>query len=197
MSNTIVIATNNQNKAREFKEMFDVKNITFKTLADFPEINKIDENGNSFEENATIKAKAVYEQTKLPVLADDSGLEVDALNGEPGIHSARYAGDHDDKANNIKLLKNLEGKDDRSARFVTCLVLLNHQKDKLVVYGTIEGEILDSPRGANGFGYDPLFFVKSKGKTLAEMSEHEKNEISHRGNAIKNLYDRFDEWWKD
>ncbi|AYF92743.1 XTP/dITP diphosphatase [Apilactobacillus bombintestini] len=197
MSNTIVIATNNQNKAREFKEMFDAKNITFKTLADFPEINKIDENGNSFEENATIKAKAVYEQTKLPVLADDSGLEVDALNGEPGIHSARYAGDHDDKANNIKLLKNLEGKDDRSARFVTCLVLLNHQKDKLVVYGTIEGEILDSPRGANGFGYDPLFFVKSKGKTLAEMSEHEKNEISHRGNAIKNLYDRFDEWWKD
>lgn len=193
---TIVIATNNQNKAREFREMFGDKNIDFKTLADFPELGKIIENGESFEENATIKAQAIFEQTNLAVLADDSGLEVPALNNEPGIHSARYAGDHDDEANNKKLLAKLGNSDKRDAKFVTCLVLLNQHGEKFVVYGTVEGTILKAPRGDNGFGYDPLFYVPSKKKTMAEMSDHEKNEISHRGNAIKQLYSMFDEWWK-
>ena len=193
---TIVIATNNQNKVREFREMFADKNIDFKTLADFPELGKIIENGESFEENATIKAQAIFEQTNLAVLADDSGLEVPALNNEPGIHSARYAGDHDDDANNKKLLAKLGDSDKRDAKFVTCLVLLNQHGEKFVVYGTIEGTILKAPRGDNGFGYDPLFYVPSKKKTMAEMSDHEKNEISHRGNAIKQLYSKFDEWWK-
>lgn len=193
---TIVIATNNQNKAREFREMFADKNIDFKTLADFPELGKIIENGESFEENATIKAQAIFERTNLAVLADDSGLEVPALNNEPGIHSARYAGDHDDDANNKKLLAKLGDSDKRDAKFVTCLVLLNQHGEKFVVYGTIEGTILKAPRGDNGFGYDPLFYVPSKKKTMEEMSDHEKNEISHRGNAIKQLYSKFDEWWK-
>ena len=193
---TIVIATNNQNKAREFREMFADKNIEFKTLADFPKLGKIIENGESFEENATIKAQAIFERTNLAVLADDSGLEVPALNNEPGIHSARYAGDHDDAANNKKLLTKLGDSDKRGARFVTCLVLLNQHGQKFVVYGTVEGTILKAPRGDNGFGYDPLFYVPSKKKTMAEMSDHEKNEISHRGNAIKQLYSKFDEWWK-
>lgn len=193
---TIVIATNNQNKAREFREMFADKNIDFKTLADFPELGKIIENGDSFEENATIKAQAIFERTNLAVLADDSGLEVPALNNEPGIHSARYAGDHDDDANNKKLLAKLGDSDKRDAKFVTCLVLLNQHGEKFVVYGTVEGTILKAQRGDNGFGYDPLFYVPSKKKTMAEMSDHEKNEISHRGNAIKQLYSKFDEWWK-
>lgn len=192
----IVIATNNQNKAREFREMFADKNIDFKTLADFPELGKIIENGESFEENATIKAQAIFERTNLAVLADDSGLEVPALNNEPGIHSARYAGDHDDDANNKKLLVKLGDSDKRDAKFVTCLVLLNQHGEKFVVYGTVEGTILKAPRGDNGFGYDPLFYVPSKKKTMAEMSDYEKNEISHRGNAIKQLYSKFDEWWR-
>ncbi|WKN28536.1 XTP/dITP diphosphatase [Apilactobacillus kunkeei] len=193
---TIVIATNNQNKAREFREMFADKNIEFKTLADFPKLGKIIENGESFEENATIKAQSIFEQTNLAVLADDSGLEVPALNNEPGIHSARYAGDHDDAANNKKLLTKLGDSDKRDAKFVTCLVLLNQHGQKFVVYGTVKGTILKAPRGDNGFGYDPLFYVPSKKKTMAEMSDYEKNEISHRGNAIKQLYSKFDEWWK-
>lgn len=192
----IVIATNNQNKAHEFREMFADKNIDFKTLADFPELGRIIENGESFEENATIKAQAIFERTNLAVLADDSGLEVPALNNEPGIHSARYAGDHDDDANNKKLLAKLGDSDKRDAKFVTCLVLLNQHGEKFVVYGTVEGTILKAPRGDNGFGYDPLFYVPSKKKTMAEMSDHEKNEISHRGNAIKQLYSKFDEWWR-
>ncbi|CAI2586277.1 dITP/XTP pyrophosphatase [Apilactobacillus kunkeei] len=196
MMDTIVIATNNQNKAREFRVMFADKNIDFKTLADFPELGKIIENGESFEENATIKAQSIFNQTNLAVLADDSGLEVPALNNEPGIHSARYAGDHDDAANNKKLLAKLDDSDKRDARFVTCLVLLNQHGEKFVVYGTVEGTILKAPRGDNGFGYDPLFYVPGKKKTMAEMSDHEKNEISHRGNAIKQLYSKFDEWWK-
>lgn len=193
---TIVIATNNPNKAREFREMFADKNIQFKTLADFPDIKEINENGSSFEENATIKAEAVSNLTNLPVLADDSGLEVHSINDEPGIKSARYAGDHDDAANNKKLLDKLKGMQDRSASFVTCLVLLNPEGKKLVVYGTVDGEILDAPKGNNGFGYDPLFYVPSKHKSMAEMTDDEKNEISHRGNAIRNLYQKFDEWWK-
>ncbi|TPR24371.1 XTP/dITP diphosphatase [Apilactobacillus micheneri] len=195
MLNTIVIATNNENKAIEFRNMFASKNINFKTLKDFPEIGAIKEDGNSFEENATIKAQAVHRMTNLPVLADDSGLQVHVINDEPGIYSARYAGDHDDSANNKKLLNKLSGKKNRSANFKTCLVLIKHDGKKLVVNGELNGTILEESRGDNGFGYDPLFYVPSMEKTLAQMNRTEKNKISHRGNAMKKLFNEFDNWW--
>lgn len=195
---TLVIATRNQGKAREFREMLAPKGITVKTLADFPSIGEIQETGRTFEENATIKAEAIASQTKLPVLADDSGLEVAALNGEPGIYSARYAGDHDDAANNAKLLGNLEGvpANQRQAVFHTTLVLVKPNGAKLVVDGEVHGEILTAPRGDNGFGYDPLFYVPEKGQTMAEMSAQEKNAISHRGRAARKMMAQFDSWWE-
>lgn len=196
--NTLVIATRNQGKAREFAEMLAPKGIMIKTLADYPDVGEIAETGTTFEENATIKAKAIADHTQLPVLADDSGLEVAALNGEPGIYSARYAGDHDDAANNAKLLNNLKNvpADKRQATFHTTLVLLKPNGLKLVVDGEVHGEILTAPRGENGFGYDPLFFIPSKGKTMAEMSDGEKNAISHRGRATEKMMTQFDHWWE-
>ncbi|UQS85700.1 RdgB/HAM1 family non-canonical purine NTP pyrophosphatase [Apilactobacillus apisilvae] len=175
--------------------MFVGKNIEFKTLKDFPQIHNIKEDGKTFEENATIKAKTVHKITNLPVLADDSGLEVHSINDEPGVYSARYAGDHDDVANNKKLLKKLSNKNDRSATFKTCLVLIKNSNKKLVVNGLLNGQILKEPKGNNGFGYDPLFYIPSMHKSLAEMSEADKNKISHRGQAIKKLFKDFDNWW--
>lgn len=194
----LIIATRNQGKAREFTEMLAPKGITIKTLADFPNVPDIQETGSSFEENATIKAKTIADHTQLPVLADDSGLEVAALNGEPGIYSARYAGDHDDAANNAKLLANLKDvpADKRQATFHTTLVLLKPDGVKLVVDGEVHGEILTAPRGENGFGYDPLFYIASKSKTMAEMSDYEKNAISHRGRATQKMMTQFDQWWE-
>lgn len=195
---TLVIATRNQGKAREFSEMLASKGITIKTLADYPEVGDISETGTTFEENATLKAQAIANQTQLPVLADDSGLEVAALNGEPGIYSARYAGDHDDAANNAKLLNKLKDlpADRRQAVFHTTLVLLKPSGLKLVVDGEVQGQILTAPRGANGFGYDPLFYIPSKGQTMAEMSDAEKNAISHRGRAMRKMMTQFDNWWE-
>lgn len=194
----LIIATRNPGKAREFREMFEPKGITIKTLADFPDIGDINENGTTFEENATIKAETISQRTNQPVLADDSGLEVVALNGDPGIHSARYASDHDDAANNHKLLTNLAGvpAENRQAAFHTTLVLLKPNGDKLVADGEVQGSILTAPRGENGFGYDPLFWLADKQKSMAELSDDEKNAISHRGRALRNLMARFDEWWE-
>lgn len=195
---TLIIATRNQGKAREFREMLEPKGIKIKTLADFPDVGDIQETGKTFEENATIKAQAIAEHTQLPVLADDSGLEVQALNGEPGIYSARYAGDHDDVANNAKLLSKLSGVEaaDRQAVFHTTLVLMKPNGEKLVVDGEVAGQILTEPHGNNGFGYDPLFYVPAKGKTMAEMTDHEKNAISHRGRAAEKMMTQFDSWWE-
>ncbi|MTV83240.1 XTP/dITP diphosphatase [Lactobacillus sp. CRM56-3] len=195
---TLVIATRNRGKAREFTEMLTPKGITIKTLADYPEIGEIKENGKTFEENATLKAEAIASHTQLPVLADDSGLEVAALNGDPGIYSARYAGDHDDAANNAKLLNKLAAvpADHRQAVFHTTLVLVKPNGDKLVVDGEVQGVILTAPRGENGFGYDPLFYIPSKKKTMAEMTDHEKNAISHRGRAAEKMMAQFDSWWE-
>ncbi|UQS86780.1 XTP/dITP diphosphatase [Nicoliella spurrieriana] len=191
----LIIATNNPNKAREFREMLEPHGFNVKTLADFPEVGSINENGATFEQNATIKARAVVDATGLAALADDSGLQVAALNGAPGVHSARYAGDHDDLANNQKLLANLVGQNDRSAIFRTCLVLLKPSGAKLVVNGDIHGEILDAPRGTSGFGYDPLFYVPKFKLTMGEMTDEQKNSISHRGRATRQLLAKIDEWW--
>ena len=193
----IIIATNNAGKLRELQKLFTPKHIEVTSLKDYPQLGKIAETGMTFEENATLKASAVSKQTNIPVLADDSGLEVDALNGRPGIFSARYAGDHDDAANNAKLLSELAGipLEKRTATFHTTLVLMKPDESKLVVNGELRGQILAVPRGNNGFGYDPLFWVPEKQKSLAEMTSEEKNEISHRGRASQKLLKVFDEWW--
>ncbi|ALO04622.1 XTP/dITP diphosphatase [Lactiplantibacillus paraplantarum] len=194
---TLIIATNNANKAREFSAMLAPYDITIKTLADFQDIPDIKENGITFEENATKKATVVVEATGLPAIADDSGLMVTALHGDPGVFSARYAGDHDDAANNAKLLANLGGVPEakRTATFHTTLVALKPSGEKLVVNGELAGRILIAPRGNNGFGYDPLFWSSKFQKSLAELTPAQKNQISHRGAALRQLMTKFDEWW--
>lgn len=198
MENTIVIATKNAGKAREFRAIFEPKGLIVKTLADFPNLKQVTETGKTFTENATLKATAVAQETQLPVLADDSGLMVDALNGEPGIYSARYAGDHDDAKNNAKLLANLAGVPaaKRGAAFHTSLVLIKPDGKKLVATGEVRGEILMAPRGHDGFGYDPLFYVPAEGQTFAEMGLATKNQHSHRAKATAAMLPQFDAWWE-
>ncbi|HEY8423830.1 MAG TPA: RdgB/HAM1 family non-canonical purine NTP pyrophosphatase [Clostridia bacterium] len=184
----ILAATNNQNKAREFKEILGgfVEVITLKDLG-----IKIDpqETGQTFLENAMIKAKAVFEAAggKYPVIADDSGLVVPALGGEPGVMSARYAGpDADDQKNNQKLLKNLENASDRKAYFICSIVYLD--KDNIITAeGKTYGEILRSPVGNNGFGYDPLFYSYDLKMSFGQASAELKNQVSHRARALEEL----------
>ena len=179
---SLVIATKNQGKAREYREMFAPYNIDIKTLADFSTPIKINENGSTF---------------LVPVMADDSGLVVDALNGAPGVHSARYARDHDDQANNKKLLRELAGVPTmkRTAHFHTTIVALKPDGAKLVANGQVDGRILTSPRGKNGFGYDPLFYVEKFDCSMAELTAEQKNSISHRGQALEEFLQHFAEWW--
>ncbi|WP_334331604.1 MULTISPECIES: XTP/dITP diphosphatase [unclassified Companilactobacillus] len=193
----IIIATKNPGKAREFKRLFDGQEIELKTLLDFPNFPEIRETGKTFKENATIKAHAVMDQFNLPVIADDSGLKVDALYGQPGVHSARYAGDHNDAANNAKLLSELGGipLEKRTAQFVSTLVFANPKNDQdLVVEGSVDGLIATLPQGDDGFGYDPLFYVPELDKTMAQITLDQKNQISHRGNAIKKLEKLWQDW---
>jgi XTP/dITP diphosphohydrolase len=194
---TLVIATKNPGKAREFQEMLALKGIEVKTLADFAPI-EITEDGQSFEENALKKAEATVAALNLPVIADDSGLMVDALNGEPGIYSARYAGDHDDFANNQKLLENLAGIPDekRTAHFHTTIIGLKPNGAKVVANGHVNGHILRKLTGTHGFGYDPLFFVDELGEAMGNLTDEQKNAISHRGRALKELMINFEEWWE-
>lgn len=196
---TIVVASKNQGKIKEFKTMFEPAGITVKSLADFPSVPTVDETGTTFEENARQKADQYAKDLQLPVISDDSGLMVDALDGQPGIRSARYAGDgHNDAANNAKLLAALADvpEDDRTATFHTTLVLAkpDHPEADLVVHGDVSGLITAIPRGTDGFGYDPFFFVPALGKTMAEMTAEEKNQISHRGNAMRALEDVWQTW---
>lgn len=195
----IVVATKNPNKAREYRELFAPWQIEVKTLADFDQPIEIEENGTTFEENALIKAQAVVTATQLPVIADDSGLVVDALDGAPGIHSARYAGDHDDDANNDKLLANLVGvsMDQRTAHFHTTLVALKPNGQKLVANGDVNGLILTQRRGENGFGYDPLFFLPKLNSAMAELTDEQKNSVSHRGRAMRQMMTQFESWWTE
>lgn len=195
---TIVIATKNPGKAREFAAMLAPQGIQVKTLADFPPIS-INETGTTFEENARIKAQAAAKALNLPVLADDSGLVVDALNGAPGVYSARYAGDHDDAANNAKLLRELGDRPtaERTAHFHTTIVGEKPNGKEIIAVGEVSGHILSAPLGANGFGYDPLFFVDALGRSMAQLSVAEKNAISHRGRALAHLMTNFNQWWGD
>lgn len=191
----IIIATNNPGKVKDFKVILEPKGFTVKSLADFPHIPDVKETGTTFEENALLKAEAVSAHLGKIVLADDSGLEVDALNGEPGVYSARYAGmDKDDKKNILKVLDRLEGVPEkmRTARFICVLAVVEPGGNRLTVRGTCEGIISIEPIGENGFGYDPIFYVEGKQRTMAQLSKEEKSEISHRGNAISQLTNQWE-----
>ncbi|WML47354.1 XTP/dITP diphosphatase [Neobacillus sp. PS3-34] len=191
----VIIATKNKGKAMEFEQIFSPKGIKVQTLLDYPEIGDIEETGSTFEENAAIKAEAIAKKLDKMVIGDDSGLIVDALDGRPGIYSARYAGEpKDDQANIDKVLAELEGvaEKGRTARFYCALAVATPGMDTVTVSGTCEGLILSERRGTNGFGYDPVFFVAEKGQAMAELSSEEKNKISHRANALKELDRKFD-----
>lgn len=197
---TIVIATGNQGKAKEFTALFARAGYQIKTLADFPDLPDVEETGKTFEENARLKAETIAQILQQPVLADDSGLAVDALNGMPGVYSARFAGDHkSDAANNAKLLHELTEMPDekRSAHFHCTLVFAAPHKDSLVVEADWPGRIARIPQGDNGFGYDPLFFVPEFNKTAAEMTAAEKNEVSHRAKAVKKLEKVWQKWLEE
>ncbi|EIJ79083.1 nucleoside-triphosphatase [Bacillus methanolicus PB1] len=191
----VIIATKNRGKAKEFATMFEPKGIQVKTLLDYPEIGEIEETGSTFEENAVLKAESVAKQLGKMVIADDSGLMVDALDGRPGIYSARYAGEEkNDNANIDKVLKELEGvnDDERTARFYCALAVASPNQPTFTFSGTCEGLILKERRGANGFGYDPVFYVFEKGRSMAELLPEEKNQISHRANALRKLKEHLD-----
>ncbi|MBQ7348736.1 MAG: RdgB/HAM1 family non-canonical purine NTP pyrophosphatase [Clostridia bacterium] len=180
----LVLASGNLGKIREIEVMFpEFEVIGYKQLGITEEI---DENGETFYENALIKAKTVSEKLNLPVIADDSGLCVDALNGAPGIYSARYAGDGDDEHNNQLLLENLKNVTDRKARFVCCMVYFYKGKILTATENT-EGEILFEKQGENGFGYDPLFYSYDLQKCFGVASVEEKNKVSHRFRAVSKL----------
>ncbi len=182
---TLVLASGNAGKIREFAEMFP--EFTVKGYKEFGRNYEIEETGSTFYENALIKAKTVAETLGLPALADDSGLCVNALSGAPGIFSARYAGDGNDEHNIEKLLRNLKGEKDRSAKFVCSLVFYYPDGKIVSAEGETEGEILFEKDGENGFGYDPIFYSKDLKKSFGKASEKEKNSVSHRSRAIKTL----------
>jgi len=186
----LVVATRNKGKLREIKAILGDLPIEIASLDDFPEIGPIEEDGTTFEENAVKKALHVWQATHLATLADDSGLEVDVLGGEPGVHSARFAGPEQDyEKNNRKLLEMLKDvpPSERKARFVCVAVLVTPAGKIVMQRGEIEGEIAEQPRGSAGFGYDPIFYVPSLGKTVAELDEATKNRISHRGRALEGI----------
>lgn len=186
----LLISSNNQDKIKEIKSIFQLPGVELLTLADFPGAPDVVEDGNTLYENALKKASMLCEFSGLPTIADDTGLEVDSLGGHPGVYSARYAGKNASYNDNIeKLIREIQKvpENRRTARFRTVAVFY-HPELILRAEGTIEGYILSERRGSNGFGYDPIFFVPTRNKTLAEMSAAEKNAISHRGQAFSRLY---------
>lgn len=194
----IFLATGNKHKIDEIKAIFkNVKDIEILSIKDGIEIPEVVENGDTFEANSAKKALEIAKFTGMITIADDSGLCVDALNGEPGVYSARYSGEGaTDASNNAKLIKNLQGIENRKAHFVSVITLGKPDGRAYSFRGEVEGEIIDIPRGDTGFGYDPHFYVAEYGKTLAEMPEM-KNVISHRANALKKLEVELEDILKD
>ena len=190
MTQRVVLASSNKGKVREFRELLAGRGMAVVPQSDFA-VPDADETGLTFVENAILKARNAAVHTGLAAIADDSGLEVDYLNGAPGIYSARYAGDGGSAANNAKLLQALAdvATEQRGARFQCVLVYLRHADDPtpIICQGTWEGRILTAPRGEAGFGYDPLFWVPEEGCSSAELSAERKNELSHRGQALRCL----------
>lgn len=185
----IVLATHNLHKVEEIRSAVGDLPVTWMTLEDFPHVGEIEETGSTLLENSLLKARTVYTITGLPALADDTGLEVDALDGAPGVHSARWAGENAAFEDNVnKLLNEMQTveKNNRTARFRSVISLVDGTTEEWVE-GMAEGRITEEPQGSGGFGYDPIFFLPEIGKTFAELSLDEKNKISHRGAALKKL----------
>jgi XTP/dITP diphosphohydrolase len=199
MTHKILVATTNPGKMKELSAMLAelADQIEWLSLRDFPNAQEVEEDGATFAENAAKKALGYAKQTGFWTIADDSGLVVDALDGLPGIYSARFAAEGDeklprqeqDKKNNQKLLSLLKGfsQNRRTARFICCMCLASPEKILIRTEGKIEGQIIDTPKGENGFGYDPLFYVSSLGETTAQLESEYKNSISHRGRAVEHL----------
>jgi XTP/dITP diphosphohydrolase len=183
---TICLATNNAHKVEELQQMLGGK-FTIKTLADVGFTDEIEETEATFQGNSRLKARHIYDIYGMTTIADDSGLEVSALNGEPGIYSARYAGEHGNhEKNNIKLLEALDGETNRNAQFRSVITLI-HNDEEAQFEGVIKGKISTELSGTDGFGYDPLFTPEGYDRTFAEMTMEEKNPISHRGLAVEQL----------
>lgn len=191
---TLLIATTNPGKKREFEELFKHFSITIKSLEDFPPSPEVEETGHTFYENARIKAETYAHMHGLLTLSDDSGLSIDALNGRPGVYSARYAGEEkNDQANLEKVLNEMKGipYEQRGATFFCVLALAIPGKKTRFIEGKLSGYITEEPKGGHGFGYDPIFFVPEKNQTLAELSREEKNRMSHRAHAFYQLKEQW------
>ncbi len=194
MNNTIVLATGNKHKVKEINDILQTINLTVVPQSQF-NVTEAPETGTTFVENAIIKARNAAAQTGLPALADDSGIEVDALNGEPGVYSSRYSGENaTDKSNLDKLINNIKdvAPEKRTARYWCVMVYMKHAKDPtpIICQASWEGKLITDKRGENGFGYDPIFFIEDKGSTAAEISLEEKNSMSHRAKALKLLLEK-------
>lgn len=189
----LVLATRNQGKISEFERLLAGFDIEIKSLKDFGNIPTVLEDGKTFDDNAYKKAHFTAKALGFPALSDDSGLMVDALGGDPGVHSARYSGERaTDEDNNRKLLKAMQGVNNRKAVFMCVIIIAVPGGPALTYEGMCEGEIAREPQGDNGFGYDPLFYYPPLKKTFAQISQEEKNRISHRGKAMAELRSEFD-----
>lgn len=193
----VVLASNNPNKLREMKAILAPLGWEILSQREAGVHVEPEENGLTFEENSRIKARAVMEATGLPAIADDSGVEVDALDGAPGVHSARYGGDacRDDKARNLLLMRNMEPvpEGQRTGRFVSVITMVSPDGREVAARGELEGEILRQEVGSGGFGYDPLFYIPTEGCTMAELTAERKNEISHRAVALREFVQKLTE----
>ena len=184
----IVVASGNQGKINEFKEMLEPEGYTVKSLSDFPDMPEVEETGTTFHDNAIIKAQAVTDRYGITAISDDSGLEIDALDKKPGVMSARWLG-HDTSydVKNQKVLDLLKDKKDRTCRYVCAIAITRVNEEPVVFEDTVECEVALEAKGSNGFGYDPIIYYAPSAKTMAEMSKEEKNSISHRGKAVRKL----------
>ena len=193
----LILASDNAHKLLEFRKLFEGTDVELITKKEAGFTDEVDETGATFAENAFIKAEAVMRATGCAAIADDSGLCVDALNGAPGVLSARYTGDHSDSDEDRYrlVLKNLEGRTDRTARFVSELCCVFPDGGVLRARGVCEGEILTAPRGENGFGYDPIFLPEGYDRSMAELTMAEKNAISHRGRALERFKQEWEEYY--
>lgn len=192
MNNILVIATRNKGKTREIENILKAFPIIIRNLDDFGPIPEVEEDGETFDDNAYKKASFTARVLGFPALADDSGLIVDALNGEPGVYSARYAGNNaTDQENLAKLLKEIKNKENRKASFKCVLSLAIPTGAALTYEASCEGEILSEPVGNNGFGYDPVFYYPKLDKTFAQLTVEEKGRVSHRGKALKDMASEF------
>lgn len=192
----LVLATGNAYKVKEIRQLLNVPGLELLTLADIPEAPDVVEDGDTFEANAIKKAVALARHAGLPALADDSGLEVDALDGAPGVYSARYAGpEQDDRANLDRLLEALREREDRAGRFRCVIAYAEPDGETRTVEGACEGAIAREPRGDGGFGYDPVFVPDGYDRTFAEMSADEKHALSHRGRALRRAMEAWAGEW--